>query len=683
MAINNLLSIGNHALLANQVAISVTGNNMANVNTVGYSKQTAQFTAFMPYNTDPGQMGMGAEVSEITRSFDRLLENTYLSRFTDQGKYTTQMDLLKSVENLFNEANREGISSSMSEFFNQWQALSNFPDDSPTKQALITQADALAGIIRDTQTTLDAYQEEINNYIQNDVATANQIIQQIAELNKDIAASTLPGNNPNYLLDQRDQLVRELSEIVDVTVEDNGGIDFAVRMKSGQPLVEGETTYSLELQSHQIDYNVQGFTGEANVSGEDAFEYTLEFDGANSFRVSLDGGKTWLKDAEGNVEQYTVPAVGDTVKVKDLEISFTADDFAAGDKMTITPKMGLYWDSPTRPPENVTPLISSDGSDDGTRATGGSLSGYFITRDYNIGKYMDKMDALASTLAWEVNRIHSQSASTTPQSAFYGTEEVKDYNLPLGDSGSGVFNSDKLQEGNLTINIYDSATGDRINYGPLDFDNGTAGTQNFDPSKHSLNDLVNAINNTYSPDVRAEVINGKLEVTSREGTNLAFGQDTTGVLAALGVNTFFQGDSATTLAVNDYLRSNPSAVNAGQVNEAGVINAGDNTIALDIAKLANQTVQIHTAWESTSQTLTSYYSGVVSLVGAESANAQFNTEYQTAMSSDIGNRIQAITGVSLDEEMTNLVKFQHSYTAAAKLITTADEMLQTVLGLKQ
>ncbi len=682
MAINHLLSIGNHALIANQVAISVTGNNMANVNTVGYSKQTAEFNAFMPYDAAVGQMGMGAEVSEITRAFDQILENTYLSHFTSQGRYTTQSELLASVEAVFNESNREGVSSMMTEFFNSWQDLAKLPNDLATQQALLSNSDALAGVIRDTQATLEAYQNQIDDYIAQDVQKANEIINAIADLNVSIAESTSPGNNPNYLLDQRDQLVRELSEIVDVTVQDKGGLNYTVLLSSGQPLVEGDTTYSLEIHNTEIDYNTQGFTGEVNVDGQDSFEYTLELTSAESFRVSLDGGKTWLKNPDGSIQSFDVPEVGEVVRVKDLELSFTADDFATGDKITIVPKSGLYWNSPTRPPENVTPLLSGDGTEEGSRISGGSLTAFFTTRDYNIGKYMDKMDALATTLAWEVNRAHSQGASVFPQSTYYGEETVENSELALGDSASGLFYADRLQEGSFSMYFYNDATGELTGSGALVFDPSPDGTGNFDPSVHTLNDVIDAINTTFTGKVKAEIVSDKLQITATDGTHLSFGEDSTGLLAALGVNTFFTGSDAGSLAVKDELQENPALINSGKVNQAGVITAGDNTVALQIAKLATTTVSINTAWEQTSQTLTSYYSGVVSLVGAESSNAQFNTQYHTALASDAGSRIASIKGVNLDEEMTNLIKFQHSYTAAAKLITTADEMLQVVLGLK-
>ncbi len=682
MAVSNVLYIGNHALIANQVALQVTGNNINNVNTEGYSVQTPVFTPFSPYDSSVGQMGMGATVTEITRAFDRLLENTYVERYTQEQRYTTQAGILNSVQNIFNEANREGISSSMGEFFNMWQQVSLLPDDHPTKQALLTEAEALTGTIQDTKETLEEYQKEIDAYIANDVDRVNQIAEAIAQLNIDIEKSTYPGNSPNSLLDQRDMLVRELAEIVNVEVDDTVE-DFTVRLENGLPLVQGETTFSLQLQGPEIEYELKGYTGKVDVSGTDAFEYTLEFAEGNQFRVSLDGGKTWLTNPDGTTEYYSAPPPGESIKVKDLEITFTEDDYIQGDTITIVPKTGLYWVEPTRDPVNITPQIYGDGTDDQSRITGGSLTAYFNTRDHNIGKYIDKMDALGSSLIWEVNAIYSQGASTFPQSSYYGSEEIKDSTVPLGESGAGMFFYDRLQEGNMTIYVHDEANGEELRAEPIDFDPTTPAIDNFDPSKHSLDDVKNAINGTFAGDVNAQIINGRLEITSRDGTNLSFGQDSTGLLAGLGINTFFTGHDATDIAVSQPLLTNPALINSGQRNEAGVLTAGDNSIALAIAKLATEEVQINTAWEHTSQSLTSYYSGVVSLVGAETSNANFNTEYHSAMATDLYNKILSNSGVSLDEEMTNIIKFQHSYTAAAKLITTADEMLQTVLGLKQ
>ena len=93
---------------------------------------------------------------------------------------------------------------------------------------------------------------------------------------------------------------------------------------------------------------------------------------------------------------------------------------------------------------------------------------------------------------------------------------------------------------------------------------------------------------------------------------------------------------------------------------------------------------VSTTWKTVSnQSIGEYYATLVTTVGADRRLAKTNSEYHTALSTDLEDRVTSVTGVNLDEEMSNLIKYQHSYTAAAKLITTADQMLQTLLGLKQ
>ena len=157
-----------------------------------------------------------------------------------------------------------------------------------------------------------------------------------------------------------------------------------------------------------------------------------------------------------------------------------------------------------------------------------------------------------------------------------------------------------------------------------------------------------------------------------------------GLYAALGVNTFFAGDSARTITLNPKCGANSSYVNAGQINGADSADQGNNQTALNIAGLASTAVTLRTTFSTpTSQTLQAYYSSLVGSVGVDTENAKFNYDYENSLATDLNNQQQAVSGVNLDEEMSNLIKFQHSYQAAAKMISTADQMWQTVLGLKQ
>ncbi len=219
---------------------------------------------------------------------------------------------------------------------------------------------------------------------------------------------------------------------------------------------------------------------------------------------------------------------------------------------------------------------------------------------------------------------------------------------------------------------------------------------NFDPAKHSLEDVVNAINGvkvtlSNGKEVQAfsaSIQDNKLIIDMHPDTNgeveFAMGADSSGLMAGLGINTFFSGTGAQDIAVNTQIHNNTNLIASGQVNGQFQVNAGDNSIATEIGKLVDKKITITTMWKTVdNQSLGQYYANLVTTVGADRRLSKTNTEYHGALTQDLYDRVTSVTGVNMDEEMTNLIKFQHSYTAAAKLITTADEMLQTLLGLKQ
>lgn len=689
MGVNNLLNIGNSALFANQVALSVTGNNVANVDTEGYSRQSVRFAEARPLDGHPGQIGMGAYAAEVYRNFNRFIENSYLDRFTQQQRWSEQSDILQSVENIFNEANRDGISAQLSTFFTHWSKLAGTPDDQATREALVAQSENLAALLRDAKGSLESIQKEMDSYIQQTVTEVNSILDNLQRVNKQIAVTNIPGvNTPNSLYDDRDRLVRELSSLIDVRVEDKGGSNFSVFTKAGQPLLSGDSVFKLQMQPAGVEKQTKNFSGGLNFSGEDSHEYTLEFVDGKNFRVSLDGGKSWLRDTDGQISLFEAPPQGQSIHIKNLDISFdyqNGDSFTEGDKFQIVPKTAVYWNSPTRAPINITPQVYDDGTDNANRLTGGKLAAYFNVRDYHVGRYMDKLDAFSSTLVWEVNSLHSQGAGLQTMTNMQGTYAAGRTDLPLGSPYSGLAYADRLTEGNLTFHFYDANTGETLSSKSLDF--GAPWGPNFDPEHHSLEDVAAAINNSFQDGgkqlMRATIEGGKLHVAAGDDVTFHCGSDSTGLLAALGLNTFFQGSNASDISLNPLLKQNTAYINAQSVDGKAEANEGDGLIASRIAQLTSKEVRVSTQWENSSQTLGGYYASLVGLVGSETQAARFNEQYNTSLADDLDTRSSSISGVNLDEEMTNLIRYQHSYTAAAKLITTADQMLETILGLKQ
>lgn len=699
--ITSLLNMGQLSLLANQTAIQTTGNNIANVNTVGYSRQAVRFEEYPALDGFPGQIGNGAYAAEVYRYFNGFVEKSYLDKASQQSRWDAQYEMLQSVESLFNESTTPGINSAMSQFFADWQALSQRPDDKASRDALLSHSDNMVKLLQNAESNLRVMQQQMDQYLKQEVDEANSLIKQIAELNRQIEMHDEPGkNNANTLIDNRNLLVRELSQKLDVDVVDNGSGRFTVVTKAGHTLVDGVNAFSLDYQGPQSQQSLvpgSDFDGEIHFDGSDEYEYTLDVvqsgavasgAGAAMFRVSLDGGKTWLKDENGNDRLFAARPEDQKVKVQGLDIYFSGatQDLEAGDRFTVTPKSGVYWVTPTTSPLNISPQTMADGTDNPRRITGGTIGGFMIFRDTQVGRYVDRVNALSESLIWEVNRLHSQGAGLENMSVMSGTYGVSDPSIALGSDSSGLAWLDKLEAGNFSMYVYDAASGTYLSNasGPLDFDTATPGIQNFDPAVHSLNDVRDALNNTFGTYVTADIVDNKLVVRSNDGYEFGVGADSAGLLAALGLNTYFQGSDASTIAVRPDVRSDTNFINAGKVNGGNEANEGDNDTATAIAGLATKEVTIATTFErASSQTLSEYYSAIVATVGADTASTKFNAAYTATLAKDLDERQSASAGVNLDEEMASLVKFQHAYKAAAKLVTTADQMMQTLLGLKQ
>jgi flagellar hook-associated protein 1 FlgK len=695
-----LLETGKSALVANQVGLQVTGNNIANVDTEGYSRRSVVYSESTTITTSYGQIGTGVTVSEITRSFDEYVESAYNDKSTVAAKYEQLLASLTGSESLFNESNTSGISTSLSNYFTSWQDLSLSPNSQSTRAALISSSQTLTSLLNTTASSLQSLKASAETSAAQEVEEANQIIQQIASLNGKISSAT----DSSSLLDQRAALVRELAEKIDckvVSSDQSDGSDWALVTDAGQTLVHGSNYFELKYEGPKVMTTLSTgstFDGTLNFSGSSSYEYTVEVvqagdvsSGASAalFRVSLDGGETWLTDSDGNELHYAARPDGESVTVGELEISFSdaTEPLSAGDTFNVVPKNGIYWYKNTSTCENITPQLNANGTDDTKRLTGGTIAALMSFAGDYVGSYTDQLDALSKSLIWETNRLHSQGMGTSAITDVTGTYAVKDANIPLGDSSSGLIWSDYLSSGNTTLYIYTTDTTAATScaaYGALDFDTTASGVQSFNPAVHSLQDVSDALNNTFGTYLTATITNGVLNISSDTGYQLGFGEDTAGIWAGLGINTYFTGSSASDIAVNSTVVNNYSLIATASIDGDGEYNTGDNTTATAIADLVNASVTITATYSgSVTTTFTNYYSSLVSEVGGDTANAEYLYEYNQALADDLDAAQDAVSGVSLDEEMTNLIKFQNAYRAAAKLITAADEMLQIVIGLKQ
>jgi len=692
--ISSLLSIGQSALSATQTSLQVTGNNISNVDTDGYSRQSVILNDGQYTNGAPGQLGSGVVAQEVVRSHDSYIEAQYLQKVSARDRYKALYGTLSSTQSVVNESITKGTNSALSTFFADWGTLSTNTDSSAARQTMLDDTQTLLTQFRSTAASLAQQKDSVNKAISDDVNTLNQLAKSIADINKQINETQVDGSNiPNGLYDERDAKIRDLASLLDVNVIDNGKGNVTVNTNAGQTIVDGSNAYEFKFEQGKTvrQLSVASITSGSNVqayySGNDSSEYTLKAVSSGAigtsnakFEVSLDGGKTWIKNATGSNATFQANGGTGKVHVGNLDIWFgsladstdASGTVNAGDTFTVVPKTSLYWYTSAGTPVNVTPQQYADGTDNATRLTGGALTGAFEFRDKDLGGYQNTLDAMVSTLVWETNRIQSQGAGLTPFTSVTGTYSVSDATEPLGGGASGLAFGSRLQSGASMMYVYDSS-GKMVSNAAI----------SINPKTDSLNDVVAKINTAFAGSLTASIVNNKLSIAAVGTGSFRFGSDSSGLYAALGVNTMLTGSNASDVALNSTVTTDTNKVCVGHVGSDGLLASGDNTTAKAMVALQTKDVDFYVAGKATaSQTIGDYYSSFVGKIGSDTSSASYQSSYQTTLASQLEEQQLSASGVSLDEELTNLIKFQHSYQAAAKLISTADSLMETILGLK-
>jgi flagellar hook-associated protein 1 len=568
--ISNILHIATTALLAEQLGVEVTGHNIANVNTAGYSRQQVNFVTANPVPSPAGPLGTGVKVQGIERAFDPFITARLNEKTSLLAEYQTRSAALEQVAAFFNETREGGLNELFSQFFASWHDLADNPAGAGERQALLYRG----------LTLCDAFNSRANQLVQERLSLLQQIgptideinghTARIAQLTREIVETEANGQTANDLRDQRDLEISRLSELIGVQTYATGNGTLSVALPNGLPLVQGVFSFNL------------------------------------TYQVS--------------------PA--DTVE--------------------------LIWQGPGGTTELIDPNI----------LTGGKLTALIHMRDEVIPNYQQELDQLARDFIIAVNNQHSQGVGLTLFSQTKGTYQASDpavamaTSLPLGD---------QIVNGTLQIAV------DRDG-APLVSD-----TIAINPSL-SLDDLVLSINThaVLGLFLTASVEDNSLKIVSNlPSDTFGFAGDDSHVLTALGINTFFAGDKAYTLEVNAWVLNNPDLVAAGQIDATGAHAVGDNRNALALADLEDAPVG------PGGLTFGDAYQRLVMSLGLEAQDAGSQKTFYQGLVEQLTKMRDAVSGVSLDEELTNLVKFQRAYQAAARLVSVADELYQTLLAMKK
>ena len=565
------LNIGASSLLAQQKAIDVISQNIANVNTPGYSRQTTELVSAVPDYIAGRDYGNGVNIASVRRSIDPMLAKAQLTNNSLTSFAQTLTEGLTSIEAIFGNLDAPGLTSTLDDFFQAQQQLANTPEDPISRLNVQSRAEDVVIRISGMHQQLIERQLAADQEISPLITQVNNLLDQIADLNNAIIAHetvSLSIDEANDLRDQRDMAVMELSKLIPLQrVETNNG-GLLLQTPGGDLLVQNSTVRHLQLGA-----------------------------GTNGF---------------GNIEfvDTGLPAVGVN--------------------------------------------------------QGGKLGGLITLRDSQLSQYIQMLDSLAANLIFSVNQLHSGGAGSTSVTQYVSAQAATN---PAGAVGVDVnvpFAS-KIVDGSFKIHVLDGTP--PSNPGGITI-NVIAGTTTLNQIAADISAIAGV---TASVDA-----NGYLVVDG--GTNrIAFSNDTSNFLAAYEVNAFFHGSSAADFAVDAAIKSDAGRIATATADSiTSDIAAADNSTALAILALRDKAVSVD---GSTAASPIERAATLASTYGLDVAAASQQLTYREAEAHTLSSQRQAISGVNTDEELVNMMQFQRAYEAAAKVIQTSNEMLNSLMGL--
>ena len=248
--LSSALNIAVGAMLADQAALDTTSNNIANANTPGYSRQTVNFDETPPVEYGGQLFGTGVEIGQITSQRNNVLQMSLDQATQQQSKYDSYLTSMQQVQTLFNETSGTGLQSSITAFFSSLQQLSTDPSNTSLRQAVLSAAQNMAQDFNSTSSSLTSLQQNVDQSVPQAVSQINSLTSQIAQLNSEVSAAESTGQNAGSLVDQRNQLISQVSGIIDVSQVDAGNGSVTLTTTSGAALVVGNKSFQLTTQAN-------------------------------------------------------------------------------------------------------------------------------------------------------------------------------------------------------------------------------------------------------------------------------------------------------------------------------------------------------------------------------------------------------------------------------------------------
>ncbi|MEM6512666.1 MAG: flagellar hook-associated protein FlgK [Pseudomonadota bacterium] len=623
---SGMIGISLTGLSAFQAALDTTSNNIANANTPGYSRQTANLVTRVGAGAGSVFIGAGTAVGSISRSYDSLLAGQLQTANTNVGRLET-LDSLTGRVNLLLADPDTGLNTALQDFFGAVQDLSNDPTSLPTRQALIGQAEGLANRFQNADAQLSRLGSEVNERLQQTISDINNLATSIADVNNQIATSGVDAL-PNDLFDQRDRLISELSRLVAVqTLEQDDG-STNVFIGSGQGLVVGATAQTLAARGSEFDPTEVriSYAAEGNVTPLNDALNGGQIGGLLEFRDRI------LNPARESLGQ-TATAFAEAFNAQhrngmDVRGTLGRDFFA------IDAPPALYSGNNTGSP-TATAVVTDLGA-----LTGGDYVLQFDGASYNL-----------------------RDAATGASLPFTGTGTAAD---PF------VFGGVSVTVGGAP------AAGDRI---LIRTGNGLAGTvRNIVTDPQSIAIAGATTSSSSFANLGDAVISAARTVDSSDPNFL-----TTSTIEFLTPSTY-SVNGAGSFA---YTEGDPIVINGSEVSITGIPNPGDIfTISSNVGATGDNAngllmgdVQSVDILDGGIISINENYGRLVSDIGSTTNQVVAGLEAGRAVQRNAELNVESVSGVNLDEEAARLVQYQQAYQASARVINVAASLFDTVLGI--
>ncbi len=568
-----MLSIGTSALTTSQGALSTTSHNIANVNTEGYSRQRVEQATRIPNGAGGQYFGSGVEVESVKRLYDSFLSNQVRTFTSQEQQLATFSSFAKQVDNLLGSPELS-LSSGLQGFFDSVQSLADDPTSISARQAMLTEADTLAKRFNTLDTQLDAYNRQVNLNLESTVDEVNLLSKGIAELNQVIIeASGSVSGSPNDLLDQRDQLINQLSSLVSVTIVQESSGAQNVFIGNGQALVVGTSYTSLSTVPNQTD----------------------------STRLELSYGN-------GSVN------------------------------------------------------ISS-------QITGGKLGGLLSVRQDVIDPARAEIDSLAAGMVTTINEQHSVGITLDGNA---GGNFFEPTGTPTPDAGNIRLAIIDPRDIAVASAIATTTTASNTGTATLALNSVDGSAVGFDP----LTALNTPLTFTYDATAKTYTVNYAGD-TATISYDPATDSGKTIDLSALGApHTDFVGATKPPLTITlSGVPGNTDSFTMTNSAAGGFTSVGDNRNALALAEL-----QVSKVLNGGTESFGDSYGILVANVATRTHQADVGQQTQQGLLDQTNSRYQSVSGVNMDEEAADLIKYQQAYQAASQIITVSNTVFNALIN---